>query len=109
MTIQAWTGTLLAASTAWQDCAEKLDGPRKNLAQAQPELLGSRVSPAASAFLTTWEQQVRNLRTRAAAHSDALAQTMYDFAITDAESVERTQQLLMWDDRATRPVGVVGP
>lgn len=109
MTIQVWTSTLRAASNAWQDRAEDLNSPRKNLAQAEASLLGPRVAPAAAAFLDTWERRVQELRQRAANHSDALVQTMYDFAISDAESVERTQDLLMWGDRDTRPVRTVGP
>ena len=41
-------------------------------------------------------------------HSDSLAQTMYDFLVTDQESVQETQQLLMWQDRSTPPVSAVG-
>ena len=32
-----------------------------------------------------------------------------DFLVTDAESVEATQQLLMWEDRDAVPVQAVGP
>lgn len=109
MTIQVWTSTLRAASDAWQERADELNSPRKNLAQADASLLGPRVAPAATAFLDTWERRVQELRQRAANHSDALVQTMYDFAISDAESVERTHELLMWGDRNTLPVGTVGP
>jgi hypothetical protein len=106
MTIQAWTATLSAARTAWDDQAEALDGPYRNLAQTTPSLLGSRVGPAAEAFLTTWEQRVRQLGRDASSHADALAASMYDFLLTDAESVQRTQDLLMWGDHDTPPVGV---
>ena len=109
MTIQMWTATLHKARTAWEDQAEGLNGPRKNLAQADPALLGDAVQGAADAFLTTWEQRTLALRDQASAHADALAQTMYDFLVTDAESVEATQQLLMWEDRNTPPVQAVGP
>jgi hypothetical protein len=109
MTLQMWTATLARARTAWEDQSEGLDGPRKNLAQADPALLGDAVQAAAEAFLTTWEQRTLALRDQASGHADALAQTMYDFLVTDQESVQATQQLLLWEDRDTVPVQAVGP
>ena len=49
------------------------------------------------------------LRDEASGHADSLAKTMYDFLLTDADSVQATQNLLMWDDRDTPPVTAVGP
>ena len=72
-------------------------------------LLGDAVQGAADAFLTTWEQRTLVLRDQASGHADSLAQTMYDFLTTDAESVQATQQLLLWEDRNTPPVQAVGP
>jgi hypothetical protein len=109
MTLQMWTATLQRARTAWEEQAEGLDGPRKNLAQADPALLGDAVRGAADAFLTTWEQRTLVLRDQASGHADSLAQTMYDFLVTDADSVQATQQLLLWEDRDTVPVQAVGP
>lgn len=109
MTLQMWTATLARARTAWEEQSEGLNGPRKNLAQADSALLGDAVKGAADAFLTTWEQRVLALRDEASAHADALAQTMFDFLVTDAESVQATQQLLLWEDRDTVPVQAVGP
>ena len=109
MTVQMWTATLASARTAWEEQSEGLDGPRKNLAQADPALLGPAVQGAAAAFLTTWEQRTRVLRDQASGHADALAQTMYDFLLTDGESVQATQRLLSWEDRDTLPVEAVGP
>lgn len=109
MTIQMWTATLKVARDAWQDQSEGLNGPRKNLAQADPALLGEAVQGAADAFLTTWEQRVTVLRDQAAAHADALTATMYDFLATDQQRVAATQQLLFWVDRDTDPVTVVDP
>lgn len=109
MTLQMWNGTLAKARDAWDGQAEGLDGPRKNLAQADPALLGDAVRGAAEAFLTTWERRTLALRDRASAHADSLAETMYDFLLTDGGSVESTQQLLMWEDRHTVPVETVGP
>jgi hypothetical protein len=109
MTIQMWTATLQKSRTAWDEQSEGLNGPRKNLAQADPALLGDAVQGAADAFLTTWEQRTLVLRDQASGHADALAQTMYDFLVTDGESVEATQQLLLWEDRDTLPVQAVGP
>ena len=109
MTIQMWTATLAKARTAWEEQSEGLNGPRKNLAQADPALLGEAVQGAADAFLSTWEQRTLVLRDQASAHADSLAQTMYDFLLTDQESVQATQQLLSWEDRGTVPVQAVGP
>ncbi len=107
MTIQMWTAALARSRDEWEDAAEGLNGPRKNLTQATPSLLGDRVGPAADAFLSTWEQRVLVLRDLASGHSDSLAQTMFDFLVTDQESVQETQQLLMWQDRNTPPVSAV--
>ncbi|MBS2938558.1 hypothetical protein KDN32_12480 [Nocardioides sp. J2M5] len=109
MTLQVWTATLAQARTAWEEQSEALDGPRKNLVQADSALLGDVVGPAAEAFLTTWEQRTKVLRDQASAHADALAASMYDFLVTDRESVQATQQLLMWSDRDTQPIEAVGP
>lgn len=109
MTIQMWTATLAKARTAWEEQSEGLDGPRKSLAQADPALLGDAVRGAADAFLTTWGQRTLVLRDRASAHADALAQTMFDFLVTDQGSVQDTQQLLLWEDRDTVPVRSAGP
>ena len=79
MTLQMWTATLAKARTAWEEQSEGLNGPRKNLAQADPALLGDAVQGAADAFLTTWEQRTLVLRDLASGHADSLAQTMYDF------------------------------
>ena len=105
MTIQVWTAAIQTARTAWEDQSEALDGPYRNLAQANASLLGSRVGPVADAFLATWEQRVRGLGREASAHADALAGTLYDFLATDAESVQRTQDLLLWSDRGSLPAG----
>lgn len=107
MTIQVWTTVLRQAQRAWEDQSEALDGPVRNLAQAECDLLGPAVGPAARAFLDTWEEHVNRLRKDASGHADALATTMYDFAVTDAESVQRTQELLQWSDRDTPPVAPI--
>ena len=109
MTLQMWTATLARARTDWEEQGEALDGPRKNLAQADPALLGDAVQGAARAFLTTWEGRTAVLRDRASGHADALARTMYDVLLTDAEQVQQTQSLLRWEDRDTQPVEAVGP
>ena len=106
--LAAYYADLQKARTAWEEQSEGLNGPRKNLAQADPALLGDAVQGAADAFLTTWEQRTLVLRDQASGHADALAETMYDFLVTDGESVEATQQLLLWEDRETLPVQAVG-
>ena len=109
MTLQMWTATLARARDAWEEQSEGLGGPRKNLGQADPALLGDAVRGAAEAFLRTWEQRVLDLRDRASGHADALTQTMYDILLTDQDSVRATQDLLLWEDRDTVPVSAVGP
>ena len=109
MTLQMWTATLAHARADWEEQAEALDGPRKNLAQAEPALLGDAVQGAARAFLTTWEGRTAMLRDRASGHADSLAQTMYDVLLTDTEQVQQAQSLLRWEDRDTPPVQAVGP
>ena len=47
MTLQMWTATLAKARTAWEEQSEGHKGPRKNLAQADPALLGDAVQGAA--------------------------------------------------------------
>lgn len=109
MTLQMWTATLARARDGWEEQSEGLNGPRKNLAQADPALLGDAVRGAAEAFLRAWELRVLALRDQAAGHADALAQTMYDVLLTDQDSVRATQDLLLWEDRATVPASAVGP
>ena len=103
MTIRMWTEAMTRAQVAWEDQADALHGPFRNLAQAEPELLGSRVGPVAATFLTTWEARVDGLRREAAAHADALAGAAYDFASADAGTVEAVQDLLLWSDRDSQP------
>lgn len=106
MTTQVRTSAIHAARTAWEDRSEALEGPYRNLAQADAALLGSRVGPVAAAFLVTWEQRVRRLGREASRHSDALAAAVHDFLRSDAESLQRTQDLLLWSDRDSLAVEV---
>ena len=103
MTIRMWTQAMTRAQLAWEDQAETLHGPFRNLAQADAALLGSRVGPVADTFLVTWEARVAGLRRDAAAHADALAGAAYDIASADAEAVDAVQDLLLWSDRGTEP------
>lgn len=103
MTIQMWTTVMVAAKDAWEDQSEALDAPFRNLAQADPNLLGSRVGPAATAFLATWEARVDTLRRAASGHADALVGAMYDLRSADADNVQAIQDLLMWSDHDTEP------
>lgn len=103
MTIRMWTEAMTRAQVAWDDQAEALHGPLRNLAQAEADLLGSRVGPVAATFLATWETRVDGLRRAAAAHADALAGAAYDINSADAETVQGVQDLLMWTDRDAQP------
>jgi hypothetical protein len=103
MTIRMWTDAMTRARSAWEDQSEALHGPLRNLSQAEPLLLGSRVAPAASAFLSTWESRVDALRRAASDHADALAGASYDIHSADAEAVQAVQELLTWPHRDTPP------
>ena len=105
MTLRMWTQALREARDAWQEQAEALAGPHKNLADAEADLLGPTVAPHATSFFEAWQRQVKALRERADAHAGSLSAAMYDFVLTDTESVDRTQQLLSWEDRNTPPMG----
>lgn len=105
MTIQMWTAAVRRAAAGWRGQAEGLGGPRRTLAQTEAGLLGSRVGPAAEAFLTTWEIRVRSLSERAERHADSLDAATFGLIQADAESVQRTQRLLLWQDRTTSPTG----
>jgi hypothetical protein len=109
MTLQVWSAAVRRAATGWRDQSERLDGPRRNLGQADTGLLGSRVGPVAATFLTTWEERVTALGDRAERHADALDAAALDFLLADTESVARTQELLLWGDRDTPPLRSVGP
>lgn len=103
MTIQMWTGAMTRAYDEWEGQHEALTAPFRNLAQAEPGLLGSRVAPAATSFLSTWESRVDALRRAASGHADALVSAMYDLRSADAANAEAVQDLLMWSDRETQP------
>ena len=104
MTLQMWTTAMVTAKDAWEDQSEALESPFRNLAQAESRLLGSRVGPAATTFLATWEKRVDKLRRTASGHADALAGAMYDLRTADAENVQAIQDLLVWSDHDTVPL-----
>lgn len=105
MTLLAWTAALRRATQQWDDQCEQLDGARTTLGQAEPALLGGRVSGAAEAFVTTWSAEIRRLHADAGAHASALRATARDLDLSDGQAVEDMRQLMAWNDRAVAPVG----
>lgn len=98
-----WFAALQQAATSWYDQGDDLDGAKRALAKIDTSLLGSEVSGAADAFLTTWSTQVRRLATEANEHADSLNQAALNWWMTDMSNVSRLQQLLPWEQRNTQP------
>lgn len=99
MKFSVWRASLVRAAHDWEDQSEVLNGARKSLSSASPPLLGSRVAPAATAFLTARTEQLDVLRRRAALHADALDAARTDFLGTDRLTAEQARSLLPWDQR----------
>ncbi len=106
MTLQVWTQKLRDSAAQWEEQGDDLHGAGKTLSGAgdNVSLLGSRVAPVATSFLSTWGTQVEALRTQANGHSAALTQTAREFSVSDKDTVEAMQRLLAWEDRDTVPV-----
>lgn len=99
MNISVWQASLVRAAHDWENQSEVLNGARKSLSSASPSLLGSRVAPAATAFLTAWTEQLGVLRRRAALHADALDAARIDILGIDRLTAEQARSLLPWDQR----------
>lgn len=103
MSLQVYLAALRKAAGQWDDAAGDLRGAMKSLADIDTALLGPRASSAATTFLDTWSDELKRLRTAAAAHSDTLVENATLFAAADEDAVARCQKLLSWTDRAVSP------
>ena len=105
MSLYVYLAALTTSAQAWEDASETVRGARKSLSEAKPSLLGDRVEGYAQAFIDTWMDEIKRLQTTASDHSDALhdASLLYDQA--DSDVVERSQQLMVWNDRSVSPTG----
>ena len=103
MTVQVWFARLRSAADVWDDGREGLTGAATSLAEAQVGLLGSRVAPHAQAFVDTWSAELRRLSAAAESHADALRESATLFSTADQLSVQESQELLPWVERAATP------
>ena len=109
MTVHVWFGRLRSAADVWDDGQEGLTGARTSLAEAPLGLLGSRVEPHARAFVETWGAELGRLAAAADAHAAALRDSASMFSTADELSVEESQELLPWVERAATPGAPGGP
>ena len=108
MTIEEWASTLRRPAGTWDDRSDDLRGAGRTLTGADACLLGSRVAPVATTFLTTWSRRIDALRARADAHSAALTETAAEFVTSDRDTVEAMQRLMSWEDRDVAPARRAG-
>jgi len=109
MNLLVWPSALNDAADGWDDQAEALNQALSSLNRVEASALGSRVSPAASAFLETWRTQLKARVAEAEAHADALRTSARSYQATDSASVDRMQELLPWDQRDLTPQPTFGP
>lgn len=109
MTLQVWNQRLREAAAGWEEQGDDLYGAGRSVSAAQDDtgLLGARVGPVATSFLTTWGDVIESLRTEADRHSASLTTTAQEFLVSDQDTVGAMQRLLSWEDRTTRPVAPV--
>ncbi|MRJ78006.1 hypothetical protein GEV29_15825 [Aeromicrobium sp. SMF47] len=103
MSFVVWTAALTRAAAGWDDQAEALSQAQSSLNKVDPELLGSRVSSAATAFLETWRTEIKDRVATAEAHADALRTSVGSYQQADDRAVQDLQRLLPWDDRGVEP------
>ena len=103
MSIQVWFARLRDAADVWDDGREGLTGAVTSVSEAPLELLGSRVQPHAQAFVDTWAAELRRLAGAAEGHAVALRDSATLFAGADQLSVQESQELLPWVERAATP------
>lgn len=87
------------SARAWEDTSDTVRGSRKSLADVDASLLGDRVSPYAQVFIDTWMTEIQRLETTAVDHGEALRDAATLYAQADSDVVERSRQLMVWDDR----------
>lgn len=93
------------AETTWDDQSEVLRGSARRLSDAQDVVadLGPRVGPAATAFLTTWLTQLRDLVDAADAHAEALGANAAGYATQDQVVRDDLARLLPWGQHDGAP------
>lgn len=106
--LQIYHAKLQATAKVWDDADERLTGAATSLGEADVALLGSRVAPAARAFVTTWAAEIRRLQKASSEHAEALRATSSSFRATDDESVQRAQTLMAWTQRDMTPTNPLG-
>ena len=105
MSLYVYLAALNESAQAWEDTSETVRGSRRSLSDVDASLLGPRVESSAQVFIDTWMTEIKRLQTLASDHGDTLREAALLFDHSDRDAVERSQQLLVWTDRATSPTG----
>lgn len=97
--------TLSKASVGWSDQQDTLNRAHKRLQDAALDMgsLGSRVTPAARAFLETWIDSLESQGNAAKWHADDLQHAAANYNATDAAANSEILALMPWDQRRMRP------
>lgn len=103
MSLQVYLAALARSAQGWEDQGEVVRGGRKSLGEVDASLLGSRVQPAAQAFIDAWMTEIKRLEDAAVDHGEALRDASLLFLQSDQDVVERSQQLMSWTDRNVSP------
>lgn len=105
--LEVWLDSLRTAGAEWDDQAEELRKARRALDDGSSSVneLGSRVAPAAEAFLDAWITGLAARVDEAAEHSTALTDAASTYTTTDESRSAELASLLAWDDRNLRPEG----
>ena len=107
MTLYVYLAALQTSAQAWEDASETVRGASKSLADIDASLLGDRVAGAAKTFIDTWMAEIKRLQTTASDHGDALRETALLYDRADTDTVERSQQLMVWTERNASPTGAL--
>lgn len=86
------------SAQVWEDAGETVRGASKSLADVDANLLGERVAGAATTFIETWMTEIKRLQSVASDHGDALRETVLLYGQADGDSLERSQQLMVWTE-----------
>lgn len=103
MSLYVYLDALNRSAQAWEDQGEVVRGGRKSLGEVDASLLGSRVQPAAQAFVDAWMKEIKRLEDAAVDHGEALRDASLLFQQSDQDVIERSQQLMAWTDRNVSP------
>lgn len=85
--------SVLSAAERWTEAAELASTASSLLGGESPYGMGSRVWPAATAFLSAWAGYATESAAIAAGYADALEGIVHDLASTDATNRERFEDL----------------